>query len=394
MRHQTNGRKFSFMKKVIIVGAGLSGCTAGRILAEAGFSICILEQREHIGGNAFDYKDKNGILVHKYGPHIFHTNNIGAFYFLSRFSGFISYEHKVLGYVDSNFIPVPFNLCSLKIAYKDSEYQHLREILINKFGFGARVPISELRKEKEVSLLAEYIYEKVFFNYSKKQWGMEPELLDNSVTVRVPVVVSEDCRYFNDSIQVIPQDGYTQLIKNMLDHENIEVVLNCDAREHINLGEDTGTICHDGTKFKGVIIYTGCIDELLGYRYGVLPYRSLEFEFKTFKMNKFQPSAVVNYPNDNEYTRITEFKQFYPESSNSRTVVAYEYPCSYNGKNIPYYPVPQSQNEVLYFKYKSQLEGFKNLYLLGRLGEYRYYNMDVAVQRGMDVARMVKNNFT
>lgn len=377
------------MKNIIIVGAGLAGSVAARILAEAGFSVNILEKREHIGGNVFDYKDENGIIIHKYGPHIFHTNDLNVFEFLSRFSEFVPYKHEVLGYIEEKLLPIPFNLSSMKMVYREQEYEFLRNLLISRYGYGARIPIIELRKEKQISDLAQYIYDKVFFNYTNKQWGMSPELLDSDVTSRVPVVLSDDSRYFSDTIQVMPVDGYTTLVTNIINHKNIQLTLNCDATKQLKLNEDI--IYYKEAKFQGDLIYTGCIDELLDFKYGVLPYRSLIFEFKTINADSFQPTAVINYPNDNQYTRITEFKKFYSDNDTKKTVIAYEYPCQYNENNIPYYPIPQQRNKILYNKYKNDLIPFKNLHLIGRLGEYRYYNMDMVVKRGMEIAKMIIN---
>lgn len=377
------------MKKVLIIGAGISGAVSGRILAENGYHVTILEKRNHIGGNIYDYYDED-ILIHKYGPHLFHTNIPKVADFVKRFSDFSPYEHRVLGEINKTLVPIPFNFKSIDLLYTEPEAAHLKAVLKEAYPNGQNVPIMVLRghPDSEVRNLAEFVYKNVFYGYTKKQWGKAPEEMPSSVMGRVPVRMSYDDRYFTDSFQMMPSKGYTAMIKAMLTHSRIALRLNCDALEHIRLEADG--IYMDGEQYSGEVIYTGCIDELLKLKYGRLPYRSLEFSLERHNLTQFQPVVQVNYPNRYSYTRISEFKLIQAKPVMDKTIVTYEYPISCGEDDIPYYPIDAEENEKLYQKYKKELSVIPRLHLLGRLAEYRYYNMDITISQALKLADKIR----
>ena len=377
---------------VLIVGAGFAGCVTARILAEAGAQVLILEKRDHIGGNAYDWMDENGVMRHEYGPHIFHTNSEKVIDFLSRFTEWYDYEHKVLGFVEGKLVPIPFNLKSIEILFPKETAEHLKQVLINVYGMGNKVPILELRKsdDPQIQQLAEYIFEHVFKYYTMKQWGYSAEEIDPAVTGRVPVSISYDDRYFQDRFQKMPVNGFTKLFENMLDHENIMVQLETEAMNHIRINPMSGTVRYKGALYNKPIIYTGLVDQLLEYENGDLPYRSLEFTVKT-EYGEVQPVTTVNFPtpaNLHPYTRITEYKHMMQNPPKELSTVAVEMPYAYDRNapkgNIPYYPVFTEESKQAYQSYVDLLKEVPNVYLLGRLAEYKYYNMDAIVEAAID----------
>lgn len=374
------------MKKVVVIGAGFAGATISRKLAEAGYEIDVYERRAQIAGNAYDYKDKSESYIHQYGPHIFHTNNKTVFDFLSNYTDWFKYEHKVLGQIDGRLVPIPFSLKSLEMVFPSDKAKKLKKKLISKYGEGNKVTISELRKENDEDLnkLSDFIYEKVFLHYTEKQWGLSPEELGNQVTGRVPIYVSYDERYFQDEYQFMPKKGYTELFNNMFNHPNIKLHLNVEIMDEIDIKNNTVYFKKDSNI---LLIYTGCIDELFKYKHGELEYRSLDFEFSQIFQKQYQPVGVVNYPNDYNFTRITEFKNFTQENIESNiTTIVKEYPCKYEKGKIPYYPIPLKKCEEKYSLYKKEADEIGNLKLIGRLAEYKYYNMDLVVQSALDLA--------
>ncbi|MDD6207793.1 MAG: UDP-galactopyranose mutase [Clostridiales bacterium] len=372
---------------VVVVGCGFAGATAARVLAERGRSVLVIEQRSHVAGNCYDEKDPYGILVHTYGPHIFHTNQKKVYDFLSRFTKWYDYQHEVVGNVYGKYLPIPFNLNTLHEVYEPEKASRLETVLLQDYGEETRVPILKLREsdKEEIRELAEYVYENVFLHYTMKQWGQKPEEVDQSVTARVPVVLSRDNRYFQDAYQGMPLEGYTSLVDNMLSHEKITVCLNTSAKERLTLCEGKTPLL-DGCPFEGAVIYTGAVDELFDCCYGRLPYRSLDFVFEHYEEEVYQPKAVVNYTVSEAYTRITEFKYLTGQKADGTTIMK-EYSKPYQGKEgeIPYYAILNEENNALYNRYKEKAESCGNVILLGRLAEYKYYNIDAIVERAMEV---------
>jgi len=361
--------------KNLVVGCGFSGATiANKIAEELGEEVLVIDAKKHIAGNCFDYWDNN-ICVHQYGTHIFHTNSKKVWDYVSRFTKWYPYMHKVKGLIDGQELPIPFNLNSIHQVFPNSIANILEEKLIKKFGFNVKVPILELRQtnDKELNFLADYIYEKVFLNYTLKQWGLKPEELDTAVTGRVPVYISRDDRYFQDIYQGIPLEGYTPLIQKMLDNTLIRVQLETDYKKIKN-----DISCER-------LFYTGPIDEFFDYTLGELPYRSLKFDFLTFHKPFFQSNSVINYPNNYNFTRIGEYKYFL-NSQSEKTIVSYEYPQAFvRGQNERYYPIIKEDNTKLYQQYLDMTKKLNNVHFLGRLGDYKYYDMDKAVARALDL---------
>ncbi|UWG96322.1 UDP-galactopyranose mutase [Dehalobacter sp. DCM] len=373
----------------LIVGCGMAGAVVARELAErANKKVLVLEMRNHIAGNAFDLLDKDGIFIHQYGPHIFHTNHQRVFDYLTRFTAWRDYQHEVVAAIYGSLMPVPFNLNSLYLAYDGDKAARVEQKLIAAFGMGTKIPILELRRQTDPELeeLADYIYRNIFLYYTQKQWGLAPEEIDPSVTERVPVFISYDNRYFQDTHQGIPAEGYTALFRNMLDHPNIELRLDTDARQVLRL--ESGQVFFEGRPFQGTIVYSGSIDELYDCRFGRLPYRTLDFVFETPALTWFQPKGTVNYTVDQDFTRITEFKHLTGQEKEGITTIVKEYPRSYTGteSETPYYPIENPENRALYNRYKSLTEEIPQLYLLGRLAEYQYYNMDVIAKKALELA--------
>ena len=370
----------------IIVGAGLAGVViAERIATQLNKKVLIIEKRNHIGGNCHDFKDENNILIHKYGPHLFHTNNKKVVDYLSKFTSWDIYNHEVLGYIDGKKVPIPFNFNTLYELFPNLKAKELEELLLKTYEYNSKIPILELKKStnKDLSFLADFIYDKIFVNYTAKQWGMKPEDMDGAVTARVPIFIGKDNRYFNDSYQSLPKFGYTKMIENMLNHKNIKLMLNTDFKEICTL-KDKDFYLFD-KKFDGKVIYTGQIDELFDYKFEELPYRSVDMRFETIEKEFYQEKATINYPNDYDFTRITEFKHIHPINS-SKTTILKEYPQEYiKNVNTPYYPIFTTENQERYNQYLEYSKEFKNLILVGRLAEYKYYDMDDIVIRALEV---------
>jgi len=372
----------------IVVGSGFAGAViAERIASVLNQKVLIIEKRNHIGGNCYDCKDENNIIVHKYGPHLFHTDCKDVFDYLSNFTEWQLYHHRVLAFIDGKKVPLPFNLNSIYEVFPQELAKRLEVRLIEKYGYGTKIPILELLKEEDQDLkfLANYVYEKIYKNYTMKQWGLKPEEISPQVTARVPIYVSRDNRYFTDKYQVIPKDGYNKIFERMLNHPNIKIMLNTDFKEVISIDFENKKIYFLGQEFKGKLIFTGMIDELFNFKYGFLPYRSLDLRFEMIEQEYYQEAPVVNYPNDYDFTRITEFKHIHPTQSDKTTILK-EYPKAYQPNvDIPYYPVFTKENQELYNKYKEEVDKFETLVLVGRLAEYRYYDMDDVVKRALEV---------
>jgi UDP-galactopyranose mutase len=352
----------------LIVGAGFAGSIlAERLANQSGKKVLIVDIRNHIGGNAYDHYNEAGILVHKYGPHIFHTNSRDVFEYLSHFTEWRRYEHRVLASVDGQLVPIPINLDTINKLYG----LKLNSFELEKFFESVAEPKDSIRTSEDVvvSKVGRELYEKFFRNYTRKQWGIDPSELDKSVTARVPTRTNRDDRYFTDTYQAMPLHGFTRMFENLLNHPNIKVMLNTDYRE-----------IRDIIPFKEMI-YTGPIDQFFDYRFGKLPYRSLDFKHETLNESVHQSAPVVNYPNEHLYTRITEFK-YLTGQEHSKTSIVYEFP---KAEGDPYYPVPRPENAELYKKYKALADAAPNVEFVGRLATYKYYNMDQVVAQALAV---------
>ncbi len=375
----------------VIIGAGVAGCVAARELAESGRKVLVLEQRDHIGGNCYDEPDAHGILIHKYGPHIFHTREQKAYDYLSRFTDWYAFGHEVVANVHGKLIPVPFNLNTLHMVYEKEQADVLEKKLIETFGMGSRVPILKLREQDDPQIrqIADFVYENIFLYYTMKQWGQTPEEIDPAVTGRVPVVISYDNRYFQEPWQGMPLHGYTAMFQKMLDHPGIQVETGVDARSRVKLLD--GQAYLDGEPFQGEVIYTGPVDELFDCCYGRLPYRSLRFDFEYLEQEDYQGHSVVNYTVSEDFTRITEFKYLTGQKAPGTTIVR-EYPFAYTGAEgeIPYYSIANDENQALYEKYRALTEKTPNVWLLGRLAEYKYYNIDAMVMKALELTEKLK----
>ncbi|WP_051359685.1 UDP-galactopyranose mutase [Adhaeribacter aquaticus] len=350
----------------LIVGAGFAGSVlAERLATRSNKKVLIIDKRSHIAGNAYDHYNEEGILVHKYGPHIFHTNSKDVFDYLSQFTEWRSYEHRVLASVDGQLVPMPINLDTINKLYG----LNLTSFQLEEFfeSVAEKVPEIKTSEDVVVSKVGRELYEKFFKYYTRKQWGMDPSELDKSVTSRVPTRTNRDDRYFTDTFQAMPLHGYTKMFENMLSHPNIKVMLNTDYKEIIN-----------EIQYKEMI-FTGPVDEYFDYKFGKLPYRSLEFKHETLNTESFLPAAVVNYPNEHAYTRVTEFKMLTGQK-HSKTSVVYEFP---RAEGDPYYPVPKPENAELYNKYKKIADQTPGVHFVGRLATYKYYNMDQVVAQAL-----------
>lgn len=374
---------------VIVVGAGFSGCVmAERFASVLDKQVLVLEQRDHIGGNCFDYHNEHGICVHHYGPHLFHTNKTNVWDYLSNFTEWQPYEHEVLSSVDGRLVPLPFNLNTLSLLYPADEALHIEKLLIEHYGEGSKVSILTLKDcaEPELNQLGKLVYEKFFVNYTTKQWGCSPDDISPAVLGRVPVVISRDNRYFHDKYQAIPLKGYTAMFERMLEKEGISVELQQDAAKRLQFNIQENRVTFDDEPFHGVVIYTGMIDALFNYCNGELPYRSLQFDFETLNVEQFQPKTTVNYPNEQEFTRITEFKHILPVTTEFTTIVR-EFPQDFDrhdpNKNIPYYPMFNEANQKAHNSYRLLTQQLSQLHILGRLADYKYYNMDDAVANAL-----------
>ncbi len=370
----------------LVIGAGFAGAVTARELAQRGGKrVLVLERHNHVGGNAYDCLDDAGVLIHQYGPHIFHTNDKRVYDYLSQYTQWRDYQHRVVASVHGQLMPVPFNLTSLELAYGPEKAGRLEQKLVDTYGCEKKVTILELRRndDPEIKALADYVYENVFVHYTMKQWGQKPEEIDPNTTARVPVFLSRDDRYFQDAYQGIPADGYTPIFEKMLDHPNITVELGVDAADRLRL--DASGVCLDGVPFTGPIIYTGAVDELFGCSFGRLPYRTLDFKFETLPTEWYQTHGTVNYTVSEDFTRITEFKYFSGQEIPDKTTIVKEYSRAYTGQQgeIPYYAIINEQNNALYAKYRALTDALPHFHLLGRLAEYKYYNMDAIVARAL-----------
>jgi UDP-galactopyranose mutase len=357
----------------LVVGAGFAGSVvAERLAAGLGKRVLIIDRRPHIGGNAYDFHNEDGILVHRYGPHVFHTNSKEVAAYLSRFTRWRPYEHRVRAHVDGMLLPIPINLTTINRLYGlDLDSGQAEAFLASR-----AEPVEIVRSSEDVvvSRVGRELYEKFFRGYTRKQWGIDPSELDKAVTSRVPTRTNDDDRYFLDSFQNMPLHGFTRMFENILDHPNIRIMLEADYR---NVARDV-TFAN--------LIFTGPIDEFFDHRFGKLPYRSLRFRHETLDQKMMQPVAVVNYPSEQvPYTRVAEYKHLTGQV-HPRTSVSYEFPTD---DGDPYYPVPRAENMQLFKKYQALADQMSNVHFLGRLGSYRYYNMDQVVGQALALYRRI-----
>jgi UDP-galactopyranose mutase len=363
------------MYDYFIVGAGYAGSVlAERLARDAGKKVLICDRRPHVAGNAYDHYDEAGVLIHKYGPHIFHTNSKEIFDYLSQFTEWRPYEHRVRAFVDGQLLPIPINLDTINRLYG----LNLDSAGLEKFFAEKREHVENISTSEDVvvNTVGRELYEKFFRGYTRKQWGLDPSELSSQVTARIPTRTNQDDRYFTDAHQAMPLHGFTRMFENMLDHENITIQLGVDYRE-----------IKDSVPYQNMI-YTGPIDEFFDYRYGKLPYRSLEFRHETHDTPLFQDAPVVNYPDENvPHTRITEFK-YLTGQEHEKTSIVYEYP---QAEGDPYYPIPRPQNAELNAKYQALVNDTPGLYFVGRLASYRYYNMDQVVGQALTLYKKIRS---
>ena len=357
---------------VLVVGAGFTGAVCAREIAEAGLRVLLIDKKSHIGGNAYDTYDAHGARIHPYGPHLFHTNVESIWHWLSRFTGWRPYEHRVLAFVDGQLLPFPINRSTINRLYGHD----LDEVGVAAFLERIREPREKIRTSEDVLLnsLGRDLCDKFFRGYTRKQWGLDLSELSAGVAARIPTRTNDDDRYFTDSFQAMPKEGYTKLFERILDHENIRIHLNANFFRIKNQLNPLHTV------------YTGPIDAYFGFYFGKLPYRSLRFDHEHLpEIEWFQPVGTVNYPNDHDYTRITEFKHITGQWHKGSSIVR-EYPQI---EGEPYYPVPRSENEELYLRYKTLADKELNVTFVGRLAQYRYYNMDQAIAAAMKASKRI-----
>ena len=364
----TPGGRSSAPYDYLVVGAGFAGAVTAERLASAGHRVLVVDRRAHIGGNAYDETDAAGILVHRYGPHIFHTNSSAVFSYLSQFTAWRPYAHRVLASVDGMLVPIPINLDTVNAIYGLS----LTETDVEPFLAALAEPVERVTTSEDVvvSKVGRELYEKFFRGYTRKQWGLDPSELDASVTARIPVRTNRDDRYFTDRYQFMPALGYTAMFTAMLAHPGITVMTGVDWRSL------------DGLVPYREIIYTGPVDEFFEQRFDPLPYRSLDFEFETLEQRQVQPVGTVNYPNDHAYTRQTEFGHLTGQWG-SRTTVVREYP---RAEGDPYYPIPRPETKARYERYRALADATHGVHFVGRLATYKYYNMDQVVAQALTLA--------
>lgn len=376
---------------VVIIGCGITGSVIARKVAEKGKSVLILEKRNHIGGNMYDYTDNHGILVQKYGPHIFHTNDKEVYDFIKQYEDWNDYKLICGAVIDGTCTPTPFNFKTIDDFYSLEDANILKQHIKDHFKDRQFATVVEMINHEDTIIrnYAEFLFNKDYKLYTAKQWGVSPDIIDVSVLKRVPIRFSYEDGYFDDKYQVMPNHSYTRFFEKLLDHPNITIKLNYDALDYIFVKEGK-VYTKDGSSILPLVVYTGAIDELLHYEFGYLPYRSLEFEWNYSLSQSIQDCPVVAFPQEKDFTRITEYKKL-PYQDVLGTTYAKEYPLEYkpNSKLEPYYPVITEESCKKYNKYKDVIDNVNNLICCGRLADYKYYNMDQALKRALEVSQII-----
>ncbi len=374
---------------ILVVGCGLTGSVIARELAEKGNKVLIIERRDHTGGNMYDYVNENGVLVQQYGPHIFHTKKRELYNYICKYTEWQDYKLTCGAVINGKYTPTPFNFKTIDDFFDTEKASKIKDAIKAEYPNQEFAPVLELLNHKNplIREYAEFLFNNDYAPYTAKQWGIKPEEIDPSVLRRVPVRFNYETGYFDDEFQVMPKTSFTDFFKNILNHPNIEFKLGTDAKSWIQLKEETKEIFVNGEKFEGKVIYTGAIDELFGCKYGKLPYRSLRFEWKFENKKNFQDAPVVAYPQEDGFTRITEYTKLPEQDVGQKTVYALEYPLPYKSgeENEPYYPVLTEDSQTMYKKYRKDADFFPNLFVCGRLGDFKYYNMDNALERAFEL---------
>lgn len=374
----------------IIVGAGITGITAAEQLANVyDKKVLLIDKNDHIGGNCYDYYDESGILVHKYGPHIFHTNNEEVYSYLSLFTTWNVYNHKLVCNINNTVIPVPFNLISIDKTMQDDN-QKITTALLTEYIVNDTLPLDKLKESKnpDIQKLVSYVNENIYTPYVKKIYGVDPEKICEVDGVNINITISYDCRYYQDKYQAVPSNGYTSMFENMLSNHNINILLEHDYNDIISIDLENKKVYFNDEEYTGQLIFTGMIDEFFNYCYGKLPYRSIVYMNETVDQIHFQENASIIYPNDYHFTEITEYKYITGQHARN-TTIQFAFPTDYNPKydetNIPYYPIITEENMELFRKYEKLTEKFPQITFMGRLCNYKHLNMDEAVQNVHDV---------
>lgn len=384
---------------IVVVGTGFSGSIIARQIAESfDVHVKVVEKRSHIGGNMYDEVNEQGILVQKYGPHFLNTNKYFIIKFLMQYAELFPHNTKLLSFIDGKYIRLPFNFTSVQQLVGAEKAEGLLKKFREYFKGRDRVPVLEIidHEDEEVHAFGELLFEKAYRNYTTKMWDTPPEKVDKYILNRVPMAMNYDERYLNADFQYLPVNGYHEIFENMLNHPNISVELNVDALDHIKLDPETKEIFYDGEKVD-CLVYTGPIDELFGYKYGELPYRSLDIRYNSFEEESVLPCEIISYPQADGYTRKTEYRKIMADQSKCKgSVVATEYPLPYDKNaetgNTPYYPLMTPESLDTYKKYKEEVTSYKGLFLCGRLAEFRYYNMDVCIEHALESAEHIKSH--
>lgn len=384
------------MEKIIIVGSGFSGGILARKIAEdLDRKVLVVEKRAHIGGNMYDEYDEHGILIQKYGPHFLNTNKYSIIKFLKQYAELFPFAVELLSFVDGRYVRLPFNFETMQQLIGPEKAEGLMAKLRSAFFGRDRVPILELvdHMDSDISTYGNLLFEKAYRTYTSKMWGMQPEQIDKSVLDRVPMAMGYDRRYLNKDFQYLPVQGFTKLFENLLNHPNITVKLNTDALGCLKM--EDGKVWYDG-ELADCLVYTGAIDELFGRKFGPLPYRSLDIRYTYSQQASVLPTQIVSYPQAEGYTRSTEYRKImYDDSGIQGSVVATEYPLAYDSTaqvgNIPYYPVVTDESSALYRRYQEESSRYENLFLCGRLAEFKYYNMDVCIEHALEYFENVRD---